>query len=372
MTVSRAPGTEVTVKFTEVGGAPMAEANVGIFYMTPAQAGLPDGSRFTMDRLASGVTDGHGRVTVTVDTSGIPRADLGDIGYGRPDAFNAHIEAVDRLGNFAVKSVVLIEGRPVTVSASVTAPAPSTVSPAASTPQLSGDGVVLAHTFRYTPVAALNAGAGMQAVLNYTTDKETSRQTEITQVLEGGGTGVSVGSYQLEEHSRMVTSPLKEKGPFHRWVWANYRYNKVKICAATCGPSPSIEWDPYEFTGQAITSYNPDKNKHHKVIKVVPYKEPRFTPGSDNQNWFKLTQANSGWTRSTGSRAANDANGTFTFPNGGNIGIDSKSVYGSITSVTYNYVAGCRKGFIRVIWGHNATPAETPHVEADCKRQSTV
>jgi hypothetical protein len=226
----------------------MADANVGIFYMAPAQAGLPDGSRFTMDRLASGVTDAHGRTTVTLDTSGIPRADLGDVGDGGPDAFNAHIEAIDRFGNFAVKSVVLIEGGQSSVSASVTALAAGTASPAPSAPQLPGDGVVLAHTFRYTPVAALNAGAGMQVVLNYTTDKETSRQTEITQVLEGAGTGVNVGSFQLEEHSRMITSPLRESGPFHRWVWADYRYNKVKICAATCGPSPSIEWDPYEYT----------------------------------------------------------------------------------------------------------------------------
>lgn len=42
----KAPVTKVTVRFTEVGGVPMANANVGIFYMTPAQAGLPTGSRF--------------------------------------------------------------------------------------------------------------------------------------------------------------------------------------------------------------------------------------------------------------------------------------------------------------------------------------
>jgi hypothetical protein len=158
---SGVPITKVKVKFTEAGG-PMADASVG----------------------ASGVTDAHGRATVMLDTSGIPRADLGDVGHGGPDAFNAHIEAIDRFGNFAVKSVVLIEGGQSSVSASVTAFAAGTASPAPSAPQLSGDGVVLAHTFRYTPVAALNAGAGMQVVLNYTTDKETSRQTEITQVLE--------------------------------------------------------------------------------------------------------------------------------------------------------------------------------------------
>jgi hypothetical protein len=371
-TASGVPVTKVTVSFTELSGAPMADANVGIFYLTPAQAGLPDGSRFTMDRLASGVTDAQGRVTVAVNTSGIPRTDLGDIGDGGPNAFNAHIEAIDRLGNFAVRAVVLVEGAQSLVSARVTEPAPSTASPAASPPQLSGDGVVLAHAFRYTPVAVLNAGAGMRVVLNYTTNKDTSRQTEVTQVLVGGGTGFSVGDFQLEEHDRMIVSPLKETGPFHRWVWANYRYNKVKICAATCGPSPSIEWDLYEFTGQAITSYNPDKNKHHKMIKVVPYKEPPFTPGSANQDWFELTRANSGWTRSTGKMVTNDASGTFTFPDGANIGIESKSVYGSITSVTYDFVDGCGKGFIRVVWGYRATPAETGHLEADCKRQGTV
>jgi hypothetical protein len=108
------------------------------------------------------------------------------------------------------------------------------------------------------------------------------------------------------------------------------------------------------------------------VIKVVLYKEPRFTPGSSNQNWFELTPANSGWMRSTGNRVTNDANGTFTFPNGANLGLEVKSVYGSITSVTYNWLPGCGNGFIRIVWGYRATPADTGHVDAGCKRRSTV
>jgi len=75
-------------------------------------------------------------------------------GYG-----HARIEAIDALGKFAVKSVVLFEGRSFSVSASVTVPLRTPGSPTASAPQLSSDGVGLAHTFRYTPAVSRQPGA---------------------------------------------------------------------------------------------------------------------------------------------------------------------------------------------------------------------
>ena len=364
---SAAGGTQVVVRFTEVGGrAPMANANVGVFYMTPAQAGLPAGSKFRMVELASGTTNAQGLFSATLDTSGIARADLGDVGEGGANAFNAEIEAIDRQGNFAVASAVLIEGSGYSGAVRVDVPAPATAAQARSAPALSGDGVVLAHAFRYTPVTALNAGAGMQVVLKYTTSKETQRQTQVKEALINQTGGVSVGGYQLEEHSRQITSPLKKKGNYHRWVWANYRYNKIRICGSNCGGGTAVEWKPYEFTGQAITDYNPDKNKHHKTIKVVGYKQPPFTPGSNNQNWFILTRSNSGWTRASGTREGNSVNGMFILPFASNIGVSSLTVYGSITSVTYNWIRGCRRGDVRVVWGYKSTPADATQLQADC------
>ena len=45
---------------------------------------------------------------------------------------------------------------------------------------------MLDHTFRCMPVAALNTGAGMQVVLNYTTNKDTSRRHPV--IKESGST----------------------------------------------------------------------------------------------------------------------------------------------------------------------------------------
>jgi len=368
-----ASSTTASMTFTEADGVtPMADAEVGIFYMSPAQAALPDGSTFTMTELWSGTTDSNGQFTAEVDTSSIPQSAMGDTGDGTPDAFNVEIEAIDPAGNFVSTNAVLTAGSTFSGSASVTIPA-TPGSALTASPSLSGNDTVIAHNYRYTPVTPLNSGFGIQAVLNYTTNQDTTRQTEVTVGESYDGGGWTTGGYWLEDQSRSVVAPLKESGSYHNWIWADYEYKEYKICAGRSCLYPTLEWKPYIFTGQ-LTDNNPDKDKSGVTIGVVPYTVPSFTPGAENQNWFALTQANSGWTRATGTREANDVNGGFTFPYAGNIGVDSLTSYGSITSVQYNWISSskCGDGFQRVIWGHNSTPATTPRLQADCFSDSTL
>jgi len=346
----------------------MANANVGIFYMSPSQAASADGTTFTMTELASGTTDASGQFSATLDTSSIAPSDLADIGDGTSDAFNAVIEALDPSGNFTANWVIITEGSGYSGTASVNDPAPAGSPAAAPAPPLSGKSVVLAHGYRYTPVTPLNSGYGIQVVLNYTTSSETTRQTEVQEGVVAASGGVSVGAYQIEDQSRMITSPDSQSGSYHNWVWADYEYKEYRTCAQNCGGSPPGAWKPYEFTGQAITDNNPNKDKNGQVIGIQGYTQPNFTPGSSNQNWFRLTPSNSGWSRSSGTRESNDVNGSFIFPFASNLGIDSLTTYGSITSVQYNWISSgsCGTGFTRVIWGHDSTPADTGRVQASC------
>jgi hypothetical protein len=361
--------------FTEIDGVtPMANANVGVFYLPPSEAAAADGTTVHLTELASGTTDASGQFSAAVGTSAIAPSNLADVGDGTPDAFNAIVEALDSSGNLAVSYQILTEGSTFAGTASVNDPAPAGTAQTTLAAPLSGQAVVLAHAFRYTPIAPLNSGYGMQATLTFTTSTETSRQTEVQVGEVQNGGGVTIGGYQIEDQSRAVLSPFTKSGSYHYWVWTNYEYKEYKICGANCTGGTVAVWKPYENTGQAITDLNPDCCFARSAISLQAYAQPTFTPGSSNQNWFALTPNNTGWQRTSGTREGNSDGTNFYFPFASSIVVNSLTTYGSITTIKYDWIpsGNCGSGYTRVIWGYNATPRDTQRVQANCFKDSQL
>ena len=361
-----ATGTTVSMTFTEADGVtPMANATVGVFYMPPSDADLPDGSTFTMTELGSGTTNSSGVFSAAIDSSSIAASDLADVGDGTPDAFNAYIEALDSTGNFAVDYEVLTVNSAFAGTASAeyatgsTGGAPIILS-------LSGDAVVLAHSFRYVPEGPLNVGGGMQGVASYTVSSSTTRQTEVNVVKVGSNGGFSLGGLHVEQKERMTTAPFKHSQSFHNWLWASYEFKEYRICAQNCGGGTAAVWEPYQFTGD-FTDSNPNCCNNGSTIGVKGYSVPPFIGGPEGADWFRFTSNKSGWSRSSGTREKNNVGGTFYFPFAGSIGVNSEAIYGSITRLTYNWLSsGCGTGFSRVIWGNGDAPTSIPRVQGNC------
>jgi hypothetical protein len=48
------------------------------------------------------------------------------------------------------------------------------------------------------------------------------------------------------------------------------------------------------------------------------------------------------------------------------ISLEDLTTYGSITSLTWAYRRGCRRGDVRVVWGGHDDPVNAPRVMASC------
>ena len=387
ITANAATGPTLSVTLTEADGStPMQDAPVGIFYAQPSEMNQAIGSTVNFAELASGTTDSTGSLTVTLDTSAIASSDLGDIGDGTPDAFDAVIYAVDPVTGEMVltEEVLTLSGAGDTVALSANTDAangnpiilPSSEASGVTVSTLAlPSTTIAAYSYRYVPVTALNSGYGIQAVLKYATDSSTSKQTEVDFATGNGDGSWSLGHDILEQKDRQTTAPYKANGDFHEWMWASYKFAELQLGCNNLPLPPCVQqWEADYFTGN-LTNSNPDCCvKDSSAIGIVPYSVPTFTPGSDNQNWFALTQSNSGWSRSSGTRVTNTASESFTLPFAGSIGSNSVTVYDSITSVTYNWISSgsCGNGLTRVIWGYNDDPVDTSRVQADCLQNSQL
>jgi len=236
------------------------------------------------------------------------------------------------------------------------------------------------NTYRYIPIAPLNSGIGEQATLNYSPSRSVSRQTLVDIAAStpiGQGTlSWSVHNEHIEEQSRGVSSPWNKYGAYHNWVWGNYQFRRHKQCWQVLHPTETLckyKWIAHHFQGQ-LTDNNPDTCRQHspgvcRPIGYVPYVVPPFTRGGPQDNYVvKLYQANSPWSRSTEVSTENTAGGNFYLPFAGGIGADTTTVYGSITSVTYNWIPSpnCGSGYQRVIWGYRNDPVQSKYVQGDC------
>jgi hypothetical protein len=46
--------------------------------------------------------------------------------------------------------------------------------------------------------------------------------------------------------------------------------------------------------------------------------------------------------------------------------LEDLTTYGSITSVTWTYRKGCRRGYVRVVWGARDDPVDASRVMSSC------
>lgn len=369
---SAATGTTVSLTLTEPDGStPMASAPVGIFYVQPSDYEQADGAAIHFTELGSGTTGADGSVAIALNTSVIAPSNLADIGNGTPDAFNAEIYSLDSSGNRVLTQEVLTLNAGFSVSLTATAGAAPHAPVTAAT--ISGlNGVVVGHKYRYIPITPLNSGHGIQAVLAYTTDSSTSRQTQVTFAFNDGGAGWSLGGDVLEENSRHVVAPYTLSGTNHYWMWASYRFVETRV---GCGhPTCVYQWNADYFSGN-LSLWNPDCCiGRGSPIGNVQYPVPKFHPGPGNAYWFELSPHNSGWSRDSGTRRQSTAGGTFTFPFASTIGSNSVTTYGSVTSVTYNWIrsGACTSSDTRVIWGYKVDPVAAEIVQANCYPDSIL
>jgi hypothetical protein len=358
-----AAATTVSLRLTQDDGSPVVNAVVGVFYLQPADSDKPSGTRIPLAELGSGTTNSNGAFSTTLRISVVKKADLGDAGDGKADAFNVTLLAFDQAGRQVIVDEIARMNSSVSEAAAVRLQSSSAGWAAHPSVRFPSTTITGPTKYRYTPVTPLNSGAGMQAVLKYTTSSSVQKQTQVDSALlstSAGGGGWQVGQMQLEEKDRTVAAPYKVHGTFHRWLWARYAYVEYIYRL-------DHEWKVNHFTG-ALTVSNPDHIKHSKKKKigVVNYAVPKFTPGPGGAYYFVLTPAKSGWMRSTGNREANELSGTFFIPFGGSVNLADLTTYASVTSVTYNYVRGCPKGSKRVLWGHGVDPGAARRIQANC------
>lgn len=371
-----ASATTFSMTLTQADGmSPAGYAAYEIVYMQPSDSDQPVGTNIPLTVLASGNASVQGAFTATLNTSSISPADLGDAlgGGGFVDAFNADLIIQDDTGNQVLVPEVMRIGQSTADSASVALVASASPSGAQNAAPFPLSVPVLDSKYRYMPVTPLNSGDGMEAVLHYTFNSSVAKQTQVNSAIMAtavGGGGWQASSLQLEEKDRTVHGNWTQDNSYHRWVWARYKWLEYAYRL-------NDKWAANHWSGD-LTDNNPDAGGAHGTsnpIGVVNWTVPTFTPGPGNAYWFALTAANSGWGRSSGARAENDASQNFYIPFGGSLVLETVTSYGSITETDYNYLNNgmCGAGNnTRVIWGYQNDPGVVKRLEANCLTNSML
>jgi hypothetical protein len=337
------------------GVSPMANAEVDIFYLPPNP-----GDSYAGQLMASGTAGANGSTTLVLDTSMV--TDPGDLGDGLDDAFNVLIVATDAGGDVTHNVQVVEEGS--AFSGTEIADPNAVMTPnepvGGGTPTATLNGTVVATAYSYAPVLADNSAAGMQSVFNYTHNGSTYRQTSITAVYSDSG--LSPWSYdgmELEQSDRGFSKTWSNTGTYHDVVWANYEHKKYKYTSCGRWCVTWYQWDPASWTGD-ITDDNPNPAcQGCGATGEVSYTVPPFTK---NRNYTTpLTAQSPSVTRSS------DRIETYgySFSFAGFVSASAQSTYGSITSVTWDYVSsGCTSD--RLLWGNGYAPSQAPIEQANC------
>jgi len=108
------------------------------------------------------------------------------------------------------------------------------------------------------------------------------------------------------------------------------------------------------------------------AVGHLAFKQPRYNRGP-NGAWAVQIFSNSlPWERDNGTRQENDVSLGFSLGSlphgisGGSISLEDLTTYGSITSVTWTYRKGCKRGDVRVVWGVHDDPVDATRVMASC------
>lgn len=377
------PGRSTVLSMTlmnAAGSAPMVGARVVVFFMPPSDG---RSSLRKLPQIGAAIADSSGSVQFTLDTSKVPRTDLGDVGTGN-DAFNATIMAWDTARQYNITQAIIQEGHTLTYQAKAGTD-PSTgraaLLTAADVAGMDSDfasGAVplaerpLYHRYRYALVTPLNVGPGLHGVLAYTYNKSTAKQSEFELPTTEYG-GVTLTQNQMEEKDRTVHTGIKQNGSYHRWVWAEYYFIYYVVCI--CGDRSTLtfhQWQPDHFQG-TIADDNPNVPKgRKKPVGRLAFKQPRYSKGPAG-GWAVEIRSNSlPFERDNGTRQENEVGLGFSLGglphgiSGGSLSLQDVTTYGSVTSVSWSYRKGCRRGDVRVVWGVHDDPVHAPRVMSSC------
>jgi hypothetical protein len=360
---SASSATTLTMTLTEPDGSAMAGADISVYYYPPViTPGVP------LQLMGEATGNSAGTVSLSLDTSMVPARDLGDVGDGGNDAFNALVVGSDPARHLIIHHEVLTldtanGGTASAVADAAGQPIAGPSVPHGTTPTTVPDGAV-ASAYRYVQVLAMNSGAGMSSQLNYSYTSTTARQTVVSVPLENVGAGWGLQGSMLEQTDRTINAPWWYGGSIHQYLWASYLFLEYHIQGCNRFSCWNYyEWDPNHFQGY-VTNDNPDYWKSGTKIGYVNYHVPAFTychgPGTC---WFQMTPHNSGWGRSSGTRQ------TYQFELGGAgfINVTDWATYGSITRQQWWYhSSGCGSPEEEILWGYNTDPATATIVQADC------
>jgi hypothetical protein len=373
-----APSTMLSMTLRQPGGkAPMSGAMVSVFWNPPPGTGKTT----RLPLIGSGTTSANGTISLTLNTSKVSPDDLGDIGAGGTNAFNAEIFAFDAAGHYNVTQAVIPEGQTFSYTATAgTDPAtgrPAQMSAAAvraDTAAFNGGGLTLAKrrvasADRYSPITPLNSARGLHASLVYTWTHSVARQSEFELPTTEYG-GVSLTGNQLEERDRGATTGKNAQGNFHEWIWAEYNfvdyfYGGVHVSY--------YQWEPDHFQGTvAVDNPNCCRPGTHQRIGRLTYHQPPFNRGPGGTWAVVIHRGDPPWIRNLGNRVENSQGTDFTLGSlpggisGGHFGIADLTTYGSITSVSWTFTKGCPSGYKRAVWGHGIDPVEAGRALASC------
>jgi hypothetical protein len=371
---SRAAPRPTTLALTvrQPGGhGPMRGALISVFWNPPGT-----GRTTALRPVGTGTAGRDGQLRLKLDTARIEAGDLGDIGAGGINAFNAEIFAFDAAGQYSITQVIIPEHQVSRASANPATGHPARMTAAAvraDTRQFAGSGLTLNKTkvasiYRYVPVGPLNSARGLRAVLNFGVSGSDQRQSEFELPTTEYG-GVTLTGDQLEEEGRAIGTGVHVQGNYHAWTWADYyfvyyRYSGIGI--------PYAQWEPDHFQGTVAVD-NPEccRAGTHRVIGHLTFSQPSYRRGPGG-NWaVVIHRANGSETRGGGAEQ-NSLGATFTMgpvPHGtvgAWIPIRDKLLFGDITTITWSYAKGCPAGRSRVLWGQGIGPLQARQVMASC------
>ena len=362
---AQAAGTQVSVNVTMADGfTPMTNAEVDVFYQPPNP---PD--TYNSPLMATGTTNSSGSLTLPLDTSMV--SDLGDIGDGNQNAFNAEIIVFGTSGEYADLDTILTLSSTTSTTTSVSlSQDPSVSAPLFNIPACSPvpcvQDVKEATAFNYAPVLAENSGAGMKVHLEYTHTTSLFRQTSANVVVSPTGTAPwSAGGTLTEQADRSTSKPWNANGSYHYYAWVNYRWYKWKhiSCGIHRCSTVNHKWKLNWWTGD-ITDNNPNPacNGCRNSVGQVPYKVPAYTT---NRNYTVPLDAVHSPSLTRESVISHSYGFQADFA--GFVSINDTATYGHITSVTWSYVAPqslC--GQDRLLWGNGNIVSQIPIVQANC------
>lgn len=340
-----------TTSFTVVNGAtglPLANQPVTVYYMPPNEA---DDTTADLPVLGSGTTDSNGAVSMTLKTGQVDQANLGDVGDGTNDAFNAMVVSDDGNGYLGVTEEVLTLGGSLTDTLQATSDATLVANGSINMTNPGGpiqypDGLNYSTDTYCSPackpdktvwpkVMIENVASGVTGTFDYTQGYATQGGVATTLNCGINVNWCSLGSMAMEEDARSSYDEISHTGGFHYNINASYTDREHQYRSTHNGYSKS--W--YEWR---LLHWNGDLGHPVEGLGVYStYNPPAFVAGNSAVLGVGETKG-----RHTGQTQVFGA--SFNIQG---ISLSSKAQYTSNTDMKWTGVSGACTGGIRYLWG---------------------